>query len=209
MADPNATPLPDGVDAQMPQHDATAAAATTNGTDTNGSVDVEMKEDTPADTAALPPAGTATAVAPVPASADTPGNATPPVASTSTPPPPTTAAPAPAAAAASTTSATMARTGSPRPGSSTPSRQQQQAHAAQLQQQQGQQGQQGQPQQQQQQDLPTQPNPHGSPTRVYLNQNVTPHLLEGMKRVALLEPEKPLKWLSDFLAERSKEYERD
>ncbi|KAL1634370.1 hypothetical protein SLS56_002380 [Neofusicoccum ribis] len=64
-------------------------------------------------------------------------------------------------------------------------------------------------QQQQRQELPTQPNPHGSATRVYLNQNVTPHLLEGMKRVALLEPEKPLKWLSDFLAEKSREHERD
>ncbi|OMP87640.1 COMPASS component SDC1 [Diplodia seriata] len=104
----------------------------------------------------------------------------------------------------------MGRTGSPRAGSSTPSRQQQQAYAAAAQQQ-GQQGQQGQQvqQQQQQQDLPTQPNAHGSPTRVYLNQNVTPHLLEGMKKLALEEPEKPLKWLSNFLAERSREYERD
>ncbi|KAK3065074.1 hypothetical protein LTS18_011535 [Coniosporium uncinatum] len=34
---------------------------------------------------------------------------------------------------------------------------------------------------------PSQPNPHGSPTRVYLNQNVTPHLLEGMKYLAAYE----------------------
>ncbi len=30
-------------------------------------------------------------------------------------------------------------------------------------------------------------NPHGSPTRVYINQKVTPYLLEGMKWVALNE----------------------
>lgn len=54
---------------------------------------------------------------------------------------------------------------------------------------------------------PEKPNPHGSPTRVYLNQNVTPHLLEGMKYLAANEPEKPLKWLSEFLAKRSAEME--
>ncbi|KAI1542055.1 Dpy-30 multi-domain protein [Pyrenophora tritici-repentis] len=42
---------------------------------------------------------------------------------------------------------------------------------------------------------PTQPIPHGSPTRVYLNQHVTPHLLEAMKHLATTEPDKPLKWL--------------
>ncbi|KAH8732756.1 hypothetical protein GQ44DRAFT_696379 [Phaeosphaeriaceae sp. PMI808] len=54
---------------------------------------------------------------------------------------------------------------------------------------------------------PTQPIPHGSPTRVYLNQNVTPHLLEAMKHLATTEPEKPLKWLSEFLAMKSAEIE--
>ncbi|KAF2099908.1 hypothetical protein NA57DRAFT_75411 [Rhizodiscina lignyota] len=54
---------------------------------------------------------------------------------------------------------------------------------------------------------PSQPNLHGSPTRVYLNQNVTPHLLEAMKYLAVNEPEKPLKWLADFLAQRSAEVE--
>ncbi|KAI9710133.1 MAG: hypothetical protein M1820_002935 [Bogoriella megaspora] len=54
---------------------------------------------------------------------------------------------------------------------------------------------------------PPAPNPHGSPTRVYLNQNVTPHLLEGMKYLAVYEPEKPLKWLADFLSEKSREIE--
>ncbi|KAF1808136.1 hypothetical protein P152DRAFT_477606 [Eremomyces bilateralis CBS 781.70] len=55
--------------------------------------------------------------------------------------------------------------------------------------------------------LPTQPAIHGSPTRIYLNTNVTPHLLEGMKYLAVNEPEKPLKWLSEFLAQKSVEIE--
>jgi COMPASS component SDC1 len=42
---------------------------------------------------------------------------------------------------------------------------------------------------------------------VYLNQNVTPHLLEAMKHLATTEPEKPLKWLSEFLAQKSREIE--
>ncbi|KAI8940089.1 hypothetical protein NX059_003807 [Plenodomus lindquistii] len=54
---------------------------------------------------------------------------------------------------------------------------------------------------------PTQPIPHGSPTRVYLNQNVTPYLLEAMKHLATTEPDKPLKWLSEFLAKKSAEIE--
>jgi COMPASS component SDC1 len=55
--------------------------------------------------------------------------------------------------------------------------------------------------------LPTKPIAHGGPTRQYLNMNVTPHLLEGMKYLAANEPEKPLQWLSEFLAERSKAVE--
>ncbi|KAF1959294.1 hypothetical protein CC80DRAFT_490249 [Byssothecium circinans] len=54
---------------------------------------------------------------------------------------------------------------------------------------------------------PTQPIPHGSPTRLYLNQHVTPHLLEAMKHLVTNEPEKPLKFLSDFLAQKSAELE--
>ncbi|KAF2627788.1 hypothetical protein BU25DRAFT_490960 [Macroventuria anomochaeta] len=57
------------------------------------------------------------------------------------------------------------------------------------------------------QQAPTQPVPHGSPTRVYLNQHVTPHLLEAMKHLATNEPEKPLKFLSEFLAMKSAEIE--
>ncbi|KAF2772014.1 hypothetical protein EJ03DRAFT_348827 [Teratosphaeria nubilosa] len=55
--------------------------------------------------------------------------------------------------------------------------------------------------------LPTKPIPHGGPTRQYLNMNVTPHLLEGMKWLAANEPEKPLQWLADFLKRRSEEVE--
>ncbi|KAF2736587.1 hypothetical protein EJ04DRAFT_510902 [Polyplosphaeria fusca] len=57
------------------------------------------------------------------------------------------------------------------------------------------------------QQAPAHPNPHGSPTRVYLNQNVTPHLLEAMKHLVTQEPDKPLKWLSEFLAQKSAEIE--
>jgi COMPASS component SDC1 len=53
----------------------------------------------------------------------------------------------------------------------------------------------------------TQPLLHGSPTRVLLNSRVTPHVLEGIKHVATNEPEKPLKWLSEFLARKSEELE--
>lgn len=54
---------------------------------------------------------------------------------------------------------------------------------------------------------PEKPVAHGGPTRQYLNTNVTPHLLEGMKYLAVYEPEKPLEWLANFLKERSKEVE--
>lgn len=40
-----------------------------------------------------------------------------------------------------------------------------------------------------------------------MNQNIIPHLLEGMKYLAVYEPEKPLLWLADFLRDRSKEVE--
>jgi COMPASS component SDC1 len=54
---------------------------------------------------------------------------------------------------------------------------------------------------------PEKPVAHGGPARQFLNQNVTPHLLEGMKYLAVYEPEKPLLWLSEFLKDRSKEIE--
>lgn len=54
---------------------------------------------------------------------------------------------------------------------------------------------------------PDKPVAHGGPTRQFLNANITPHLLEGMKYLAVYEPEKPLLWLADFLRDRSKEIE--
>jgi COMPASS component SDC1 len=54
---------------------------------------------------------------------------------------------------------------------------------------------------------PAAANPHGAPVRIYLNQKVTPHLLEGVKQLAVHEPEKPLKWLAEFLAKKSEEIE--
>lgn len=50
-------------------------------------------------------------------------------------------------------------------------------------------------------------NPAGSPTRVYINSRVTPALLEGMKYIAVNEPEKPLQWLGEYLLRKSKELE--
>jgi COMPASS component SDC1 len=54
---------------------------------------------------------------------------------------------------------------------------------------------------------PKLPNPHGAQARIYLNKNVTPHLLEGVKHLAMERPEQPLKWLAEFLAKRSEEVE--
>jgi COMPASS component SDC1 len=54
---------------------------------------------------------------------------------------------------------------------------------------------------------PTLANQNGSPARVYLNANVTPHLLEGMKHLAAHEPERPLRWLAEFLRKKSEELE--
>ena len=54
---------------------------------------------------------------------------------------------------------------------------------------------------------PDKPVAHGGPTRQYLNQNVTPHLLEAMKYLAAHEPEKPLLWLSEFMRDRSSKVE--
>ncbi|QDS73050.1 hypothetical protein FKW77_009578 [Venturia effusa] len=54
---------------------------------------------------------------------------------------------------------------------------------------------------------PKDPSAHGAPTRIYLNQKVTPYLLEGMKYLAVYEPDKPLKWLAEFLEQKSREVE--
>jgi COMPASS component SDC1 len=47
----------------------------------------------------------------------------------------------------------------------------------------------------------------GSAARAYLNRGVTPSLLEGMKHLAAHEPERPLRWLADFLRKKSEELE--
>lgn len=47
---------------------------------------------------------------------------------------------------------------------------------------------------------------HGSPTRIYLN-DVAMYIMEGMKYLAFYQPEKPLKWLGEFLLKRSAEIE--
>ncbi|KAI9838436.1 MAG: hypothetical protein M1837_002491 [Sclerophora amabilis] len=48
---------------------------------------------------------------------------------------------------------------------------------------------------------------HGAPFRRYLNTKVTPTLLEGMKQLALEQPKDPLKYLGDYLLQRSNELE--
>lgn len=53
----------------------------------------------------------------------------------------------------------------------------------------------------------TQPPVHemvgGSSVRQYLNKNVTPHLLEGLKKMAQSKPDDPLRELGEFLIARS------
>ncbi|KAJ5775895.1 uncharacterized protein N7511_000906, partial [Penicillium nucicola] len=53
----------------------------------------------------------------------------------------------------------------------------------------------------------TQVRPGGAPARVYLNEKVVPHLLEGMKSVAREQPANPLRVLGEFLLQRSNEIE--
>ncbi|CAI4038321.1 hypothetical protein SMKI_04G6650 [Saccharomyces mikatae IFO 1815] len=43
----------------------------------------------------------------------------------------------------------------------------------------------------------------GSQTRKYLNANVTPHLLAGMRLIAVQQPEDPLRVLGEYLIEQS------
>ncbi|TGZ82412.1 hypothetical protein EX30DRAFT_370526 [Ascodesmis nigricans] len=51
--------------------------------------------------------------------------------------------------------------------------------------------------------------PGGAPARRYLNENVTPALLEGMKMLAREQPKHPLLVLAKFLEERHRELEQD
>lgn len=48
----------------------------------------------------------------------------------------------------------------------------------------------------------------GSSVRQYLNQNLTAHLLEGLKLMAKQKPEDPLRELGEFLIERSKDLKK-
>lgn len=45
----------------------------------------------------------------------------------------------------------------------------------------------------------------GAPTRVWLNKEVSPALLEGMRLLARTKPQDPLKVLGQFLIDRSNE----
>ncbi|PSR82280.1 hypothetical protein BD289DRAFT_483957 [Coniella lustricola] len=53
--------------------------------------------------------------------------------------------------------------------------------------------------------IPAEAVENGAPTRVYLNQHVTQHLLDGMKLLALHKPADPLRMLGEFLLQRSDE----
>lgn len=45
----------------------------------------------------------------------------------------------------------------------------------------------------------------GSSIRKYLNEHITKHLMEGLKKVGNERPEDPLKWLGNYLIEKSDE----
>ncbi|CAI7657228.1 unnamed protein product [Penicillium bialowiezense] len=49
--------------------------------------------------------------------------------------------------------------------------------------------------------------PGGAPARVYLNEKIVPHLLDGMKSVAREQPANPLRVLGEFLLQKSNELE--
>ncbi|KAF3769347.1 hypothetical protein M406DRAFT_251344 [Cryphonectria parasitica EP155] len=55
--------------------------------------------------------------------------------------------------------------------------------------------------------MPAEAAPNGAPTRVYLNQKVTQHVLDGMKMLAVKKPSDPLRVLGEFLLKRSSEVE--
>jgi hypothetical protein len=51
--------------------------------------------------------------------------------------------------------------------------------------------------------------PGGAPARRFLNDNVTPALLEGMKMLAREQPKEPLLALAKFLEEKHQELQKD
>lgn len=49
----------------------------------------------------------------------------------------------------------------------------------------------------------------GSSLRRYLNKTLTQHLLDGVREVSREKPEDPVRWLGDFLIERSNQLSRE
>ncbi|OQD72732.1 hypothetical protein PENDEC_c019G05069 [Penicillium decumbens] len=56
---------------------------------------------------------------------------------------------------------------------------------------------------------PSQVRPGGAPARIYLNQRIVPHLLEGLKSVARDQPANPLRVLGEFLIQKGDELESE
>ncbi|TEA18633.1 Set1 complex component sdc1 [Colletotrichum sidae] len=54
-------------------------------------------------------------------------------------------------------------------------------------------------------NLPSHPISHGDTARMYINNNVTSVLLEGMKMIGKDQPDSPLKVLGEFLLQKSRE----
>ncbi|GAM37944.1 COMPASS complex subunit [Talaromyces pinophilus] len=48
----------------------------------------------------------------------------------------------------------------------------------------------------------------GAPARIYLNEKITPYLLEGLKDIAREQPQNPLKVLGEYLIKKSNEVEQ-
>ncbi|KAG5940728.1 hypothetical protein E4U59_002270 [Claviceps monticola] len=55
--------------------------------------------------------------------------------------------------------------------------------------------------------MPSEAPVHGDPTRQYLNTKVTGVLLEGMKQLAMAQPQDPLRFLGEYLIQKSAELE--
>ncbi|RAO69292.1 uncharacterized protein BHQ10_005304 [Talaromyces amestolkiae] len=48
----------------------------------------------------------------------------------------------------------------------------------------------------------------GAPARIYLNEKITPYLLDGLKDIAREQPQNPLKVLGEYLIKKSNEVEQ-
>lgn len=49
--------------------------------------------------------------------------------------------------------------------------------------------------------------PNGAPARRYINERITPHLLDGLKIIAKEQPDDPLRILGEYLLQKSRELE--